>query len=87
MTVKTAISLDDRLLERVDKIAREMEQSRSGLIAIALRDFLQQYDNQRMLELVNEVYSEPLSDEEVKQDQALRAFRKAQHRRLVEGTW
>jgi predicted DNA-binding protein len=83
MTVKTAISLDDVLLERVDALARETGLSRSRLFALAMYRYLERYENQRLLETLNEVYG-GLPGED---DQALRTAHRSQHRRQVEDTW
>ncbi|MCP4429303.1 MAG: hypothetical protein GY803_32880 [Chloroflexi bacterium] len=62
--VKTAISLNPKLLEKVDTAAREMEMPRSHLFVLAVEEFLQRLENQRLLEAINAVYSEPLSEKE-----------------------
>ena len=58
--MKTAISIDDALLQRADETARTMGLSRSRLFALAVGDFLQQRQNQRMLQRLNEVYAKGL---------------------------
>ena len=87
MTVKTAISLDDALLKRVDALARETGLSRSRLFALAMSGYLERYENQRMLASLNEVYSDLASDPSVEDEQVLRAARRSRHRRQVESTW
>ena len=42
--MKTAVSLPDELFERVERCARRLKLSRSGLIAAAAREFLAQHD-------------------------------------------
>jgi metal-responsive CopG/Arc/MetJ family transcriptional regulator len=55
--MKTAISIDDGLLEQADQTARLMGLSRSRLFAVAVRDFLQRQKQEQMLLRLNEVYA------------------------------
>ena len=55
--MKTAISLDDGLLQEADETARRMGLSRSRLFALAVGDFLQRQRQEQMLLRLNEVYA------------------------------
>jgi hypothetical protein len=55
--MKTAISIDDGLLQEADKTARRMGVSRSRLFALAVGDFLQRQRREQMLLRLNEVYA------------------------------
>ena len=55
--MKTAISLDDHLLEQADETARRMGLSRSGLFALALQDYLRRRRQHEVAEQLNRVYS------------------------------
>jgi metal-responsive CopG/Arc/MetJ family transcriptional regulator len=55
--MKTAISIDDGLLQQADQTARLMGLSRSRLFAVAVRDFLQRQQQEQMLVRLNEVYA------------------------------
>jgi predicted transcriptional regulator len=55
--MKTAISLDDHLLEQADETARRMGVSRSGLFALALQDYLRRRRQHEVAEQLNQVYS------------------------------
>jgi antitoxin MazE6 len=55
--MKTAISIDDGLLQQVDQTARLLGLSRSRLFAVAVRDFLQRQQQEQMLLRLNEVYA------------------------------
>ncbi len=83
MTVKTAISLEESLFQRVDALAHELAISRSQLFALAAHAFIERHDNQRLLEAINTAYDE-IPDP---QEQALLQRMRAQHRHLVEGQW
>ncbi|MGH7792780.1 MAG: hypothetical protein ACREOB_10760 [Thermodesulfobacteriota bacterium] len=81
--VKTAISLQKSLLEKAETLAREMNVSRSRLLALALEDFIDRYQNQRLLEQINAVYKDIPDTVE----QGLRRKLRRHHRRIVEGEW
>ena len=52
--VKTAISLQQSPFDRVDALARELTISRSRLFTIAVEEFIQRYENQKLLEASHE---------------------------------
>jgi len=56
--MKTAISIDQELLEQANKTARRMGLSRSRLFALAIGDFLQRQRREQMLHRLNEVYAD-----------------------------
>ena len=56
-SMKTAISIDDGLLQEVDETARLMGLSRSRLFSMAVGDFLQRHRQEQMLLQLNEVYA------------------------------
>jgi metal-responsive CopG/Arc/MetJ family transcriptional regulator len=62
--MKTAISVEDVLIEQADDAARDLGLSRSGLIAEALREYLQRRRQSRVSGQLNRVYAnEPNPDE------------------------
>ena len=61
--MKTAISVDGELLNEADRAARELGLSRSGLISVALQDYLRHRRREQMIEQLNRVYSKPDSTE------------------------
>ncbi|HVF61941.1 MAG TPA: hypothetical protein VNJ70_19205 [Thermoanaerobaculia bacterium] len=77
---KTAISLESPLLDRIDDLARELEVSRSRLLALAAEDFLQKHENARMLRQIELAYADGPTEEERKVTQAMRV----RHRRRIE---
>jgi len=81
-TVKTAVSIDESLFERAEALADELAIPRSRVFAMALEQFLEQYDARKILEQLNAVYAEaaPVDEKEA-------AARRAKHREIVEGTW
>jgi metal-responsive CopG/Arc/MetJ family transcriptional regulator len=82
-TVKTAISLQESLFEKVNELAEELQMPRSHLFVLAVEEFIKRHENCKLLETLNEVYDDfPDSDE-----QAWRDRMRQQHRQLVEGEW
>lgn len=81
--IKTAISIQERLFEQADALAREMNISRSRLFVLALQEFIQRYQNQKLLDEINSAYKDELDPGEANR---LRSMRRRQHR-LVEGEW
>jgi metal-responsive CopG/Arc/MetJ family transcriptional regulator len=55
--MKTAISMEDELLQQADETARRMGVSRSRLFALAVADFLERRRQEQMLHRLNEVYA------------------------------
>ena len=55
--MKTAISVEDSLMERADEAARDLGLSRSGLIAEALREYLWRRRQRRITEQLNDAYN------------------------------
>lgn len=82
-SVKTAVSLDEHLLERIDRRARELNLSRSRLMAEAAEDYLRRRESREMLAKLNEVYSEPESQE----DREVRRAMLRKQRERLEGEW
>ena len=83
MTTKTAISLDESLLERIDQAARELRLPRSRLLARATEEFLTEHENRKLLERLDRAYSDHPTAEEV----GVRGGHRRRHRRAVEGSW
>ncbi len=83
VTMKTAISIDDRLLQEADKTARRMGLSRSGLFARAVGDFLERQRREQMLLRLNQVYGQ---DSEAPEKRLLKGM-KNKVRRAVKERW
>jgi metal-responsive CopG/Arc/MetJ family transcriptional regulator len=62
--MKTAISIDDGLLQEADETARQMGLSRSRLFALAVGDFLHRQRQEQMLLRLNEVYANSMEPAE-----------------------
>ena len=81
-TIKTALSIDESLFERAEALAEELEIPRSRVFSLALEQFLRRHDARKLLNQLNEVYSDAV---EVDEDEAV--ARRAKHRGMLEGTW
>jgi len=81
--MKTAISIDDRLLHQADQTARRMGVSRSRLFALAVGDFLQRQRKEQMLLRLNEVYANDVE----RGDKRLLKQIKAKVRSTVKERW
>jgi metal-responsive CopG/Arc/MetJ family transcriptional regulator len=82
-TVKTAISIEKSLFERVQDIAHKMQVSRSRLFVIAVEEYIRREQNREMLDQINAAYA----DKPDRAEQELLHRSRSQHRRIVEGEW
>jgi len=81
--IKTAISIKKPLFDQVDALANELDMSRSGLFALAVKEFILRYKNQKMLQDLNDAYDDiPDSKEE-----NLMSHMRSQHYELVKDQW
>ena len=62
--MKTAISVEDSLMEQADAAARDLGLSRSGLIAEALLDYLRQRRRARTTAQLDQAYAHGPSPDE-----------------------
>jgi predicted transcriptional regulator len=81
--VKTAISINDDLLQKADETARLLGLSRSRLFSLAVGDFLQRQRQEQMLRRLNEVYANGLEPAEKNLLKGIRA----KVRRTVKERW
>ena len=80
--VKIAVSIKKPLFEQAEKLAEQMQVSRSHLYTMALEMFLERHQSQCMLGRLNQLYEEnPPTAEERRLLEAMQR----QQRRLVEG--
>ncbi len=82
--IKTAVSIDETLFADAERTAAELQLSRSGLYALALKEFLERRESQRLLNELNAVYDgAPDPDTEA----LLRGMRERRKRLAVEDPW
>lgn len=81
--VRTAISLEAPLLERIDSVAEELDMPRSRLLAEAAREFLRRHESAKLLRALDDSHADAPSREEIERRRAW----KRQHRQRIEGDW
>ncbi|MBM4037235.1 MAG: hypothetical protein FJ290_01865 [Planctomycetes bacterium] len=82
-TVKTAVSVEKPLFDRVEEMARERGVPRSRVFNLALRSFFSQHDERELVARINAACNEPPDPEEEKRLSAM----SHSFRHLVEGQW
>ena len=83
--VKTAISLDEALLKRVDQLASELHVPRSRLLARAAEELVERHESRQMLSRLNRVHGVETKAHEAQRE--LRRRYRAGLRRRLEGEW
>lgn len=81
--IKTAVSLDEDLFKKAEKLSREMDISRSRFFQFALSSYIEQYENVKLLEMINDSYSPKATKEE----KNLRKVMKRYHKKIVKDKW
>jgi len=83
-SVKTAISMQEDLFRKVNKVAKELKVSRSKLFVLAVQDFIKTQESQALLSQINNAFSDyPNSDEQVIQS----GMRKKHIKNLRDESW
>jgi metal-responsive CopG/Arc/MetJ family transcriptional regulator len=80
--VKTAISLEKPLFEKLDQLAGELKIPRSRLLAVALEEYIKRYENLILLQDLNAAYGDEQEDE-----LELSVRHASQFRRNLEESW
>jgi len=78
--VKTAISLDEKLFNRVNKLSKEIHVSRSRLFTLAVKDYLKKQENREILAQLNKAYGDQAAEEEVEIMKSMRV----RHGKIIE---
>lgn len=78
--VKTAISLDEELLLKVNRLANDLHVSRSKVFTLAVQDYLKIQENQSLLAQLNEVYEDFPGEEESEISKSMRI----KHSKIIE---
>ncbi len=82
-TVKTAISIDKPLFEKINNLADEMNTSRSRVFALAAEEFIQRHKNKELLNAINSVYDDVRDESE----STLKSMMRSRHRNMVQDQW
>ena len=62
--IKTAISIDKSLFEKAERLAQDMNVSRSKLFSLAIKDYIKKQENRFLLAELNSVYGKEQDQEE-----------------------
>jgi metal-responsive CopG/Arc/MetJ family transcriptional regulator len=62
--MKTALSIPDEIFREVEKFAKEHHFSRSEVFVIAVKEFLKKLESKKLLDALNNAYSDVESPEE-----------------------
>ena len=82
-TIKTAISIQKSLFEQAESLAQQLKISRSHLFGLAIETFIENHQNQILLDEINKAYSDEPDPSEKDRLSKMRN----QHRKLVENEW
>ncbi len=79
--IKTAISIEKPIFEKMDVLAKNLKISRSRVFALAAQEFIQRHKNIELLKSLNNAYddlpeSEPIVDE-----------MRSSHYKMVQDQW
>ncbi len=83
-SVKTAISMQEELFKKVNKLASELHVSRSRLFVMAVQDFIKKKESQNLLAQINNAFSDHPDSEEI---QIQSNMRKKQAQKLEREQW
>ncbi len=82
-SIKTAISIEKPLFDELEALAKEMEVSRSYLITLAAREYVQRHKSQKLLEAINAAYHEKADPAETRLQKQMRS----KQRELIKDEW
>jgi metal-responsive CopG/Arc/MetJ family transcriptional regulator len=82
-TIKTAISIDKPLFEKINNLANEMNTSRSRVFALAAEAFIERHKNKELLNAINSAYDD-VTDET---DSTLKSEMRSRHLNMVQDQW
>lgn len=79
--VKTAISIEEPIFQKMEILAKSLNISRSRIFSIAAQEFIERHKNLALLEALNQVYEDtPESEPNVAQ-------MRSRHYKLVKDQW
>jgi metal-responsive CopG/Arc/MetJ family transcriptional regulator len=81
--MKTALSIEKSLFDRMEHLSRSMKISRSRLYSLAIRDYLEKMDHEQILERINAACADMPDEVEKKWFESTAHTHGAQ----VEGEW
>ena len=79
--VKTAISIEKPIFEKMDILAKNLNVSRSRLFTMAAREFIERHNNIELLKQINEAYEDSSTSEPIV------TMMHSNHYRMVKDQW
>jgi metal-responsive CopG/Arc/MetJ family transcriptional regulator len=83
-SVKTAISIQKELFCEVNRLAKELQISRSKLFVLAVSDFIKKNENKKIISEINKAFSDYPDSNEKKLHNAMR---QKQARNIEKESW
>jgi len=81
--IKTAISIDERLFDKVSKFSDEIKLSRSQIFSQAVRYFIERKNNLELVRKINRAYSDVLDEDEIERLEKS----KRKYKEILEEKW
>jgi metal-responsive CopG/Arc/MetJ family transcriptional regulator len=79
--IKTAISIEKPIFEKMDVLAKNLKVSRSRLFAMAAQEFIQRHNNVELLKLLNQAY------EDLSEPEPIVTMMRPNHYKMVKDQW
>jgi len=79
--IKTAISIEKPVFEKMDVLAKNLKVSRSFIFSQAAKEFIQRHQNKELLEQINKAYDDQSESE------SLVSKMRSKHHELVKEQW
>lgn len=86
-TTRTVVSVERSLFEQVEGLAGELGVSRAQIIARALREFLEHWENRRLLAQINAAYAGEEAAGKGEEPARLAAMRRSQRSGVGREAW
>ena len=83
-SIKTAISMQEELFKEVNKLAGELQVSRSRLFVMAVQEFIEKKKSHNLLSQINNAFNDHPDSEEIKIQSKMR---KKQAQKLEKESW
>jgi metal-responsive CopG/Arc/MetJ family transcriptional regulator len=65
--IKTAISIDESLFDKINRLSEEIKLSRSQIFSQAVKYFIERKNNLELVRKINQAYSDVLDEDEMEQ--------------------
>ncbi len=79
--IKTAISIEKPIFEKMDVLAKNLKISRSRVLALAAQEFIQRHKNIELLKSLNDVY------DDLPKPEPIVAEMHSSHYKMVKDQW